>query len=259
MLFGICSGPENVDIIKNSGFDFFEINVQSNLTSLKSEDAFIPVLKKIKESPIPPIAANCFIPGSMKVCGENVNFDLLKDYVLTVFDRAKRAGVKIIVFGSGGARNVPQGFEKNKALDQIIKFCKMISTLAQDNDITVVLEPLNKKECNILNTIQECFYICDAVSHPSIQLLVDSYHFFLEKDNPEYIIKYADKIKHVHIATSLNRMAPGIEDCDFSGFVNALKKINYNLSVSIESSWNNMSVEAPKAKKELERLFVLST
>jgi sugar phosphate isomerase/epimerase len=42
---------------------------------------------------------------------------------------------------------------------------------------------------------------------------------------------------HAHIATYRSRFAPGQEDCDFTGFMNILRKGGYADTLSIEGKW----------------------
>jgi hypothetical protein len=43
-------------------------------------------------------------------------------YVAKAFDRVARLGVRIVVFGSGGARRVPEGYPRDDAVRQMVDF-----------------------------------------------------------------------------------------------------------------------------------------
>ena len=55
---------------------------------------------------------------------------------------AKELGLKIIVFGSGGARKVPEGFSQDEAYKQLVEFAKRIAPEAKKRGIVVAVEPL---------------------------------------------------------------------------------------------------------------------
>jgi D-psicose/D-tagatose/L-ribulose 3-epimerase len=151
MRFGACVGLDRVSVLEKYGYDFFELGVSSLLPeTLDSE--FIPVREKAKSFRIKPEAYNVFIKGELKLTGEEVDFDRVIRYVETAVRRAAALGGKIIVFGSGTARRVPDGFPKEKAYEQLKKFLNMVADNAGKHRITIAIEPLNREETNILNS-----------------------------------------------------------------------------------------------------------
>jgi sugar phosphate isomerase/epimerase len=244
MRFGVCADIVNAGILRASGWDFLELNVQTALIPLESDEAFAPNLERIRSSALPCLAANCFVPGSLKITGPSVDAAALKSYAATTVRRAEQAGIRTIVFGSGAARRVPDGFSRTAAFDQIADFLSSIAPSAADKGVTVVIEPLHNAECNILTTVDECGTLCERVGHPSIRLLVDSYHWFKDNDSTEAIIRYGRHIAHVHIGSVPGRKAPGLEPCDWSPFMDALRKTAYDGTVSIEAEWNSIASEA---------------
>jgi sugar phosphate isomerase/epimerase len=133
----------------------------------------------------------------------------------------------------------------------------MIAPIAQEHGVTVAVEPLNRKDCNILNTVSETAAVVQAVDHPAIRLLVDSYHLMLDHDRYDDIVKYGDLLAHAHIATVPNRLAPAAEDCDLSHFFAALKQANYQGRISIES--NNIPNPATVLPSALKLMRDLSS
>jgi sugar phosphate isomerase/epimerase len=163
------------------------------------------------------------------------------------FRRAQMAGVKTIVFGSGGARSIPEGFPPKEAKVQFISLCKQLAPLAKKYDVIISLEPLNTRECNFINSLAEGADIVQAVNHESFRLLADIYHMLMENESPYEIIKYGDLIYHSHIAEKTGRTAPGVHNEDFTPYFRALKQVNYQGSMAIECSWNNIEEQAPGA------------
>jgi sugar phosphate isomerase/epimerase len=72
--------------------------------------------------------------------------------------------VRILCFGSGGARRVPDGFSKDEAFAQLVAFGTRIAPEAKAHGITVVIEPLRRQETNIINTAAEGFALVKAVA-----------------------------------------------------------------------------------------------
>jgi sugar phosphate isomerase/epimerase len=251
MQLGVCAIPEQSAAIAAAGFDFLELHVQRDLKSMADNEAFDSALNVIHSSVLPCRVANCFIPGSLKITGDNVDQEALELYVTTTLNRAYLAGIDTIVFGSGGARHIPDTFSRRTAWGQIVEFGKMVGPIAQQKNITIVVEPLNRHECNVLNSVGESGRYVMEVNHPSVRLLVDAYHWGVDNDSSDDIVTYGHQLHHVHIATVNSRLPPGLEPCDFTSFFKALKTAHYEGRISVEARWDDIDREAPIAYEAL--------
>lgn len=254
MEYGVCTTPDSAGVLAAAGFDFVELHVQRDLKTLDGEDAFLPALDAIRGMPLSAPVANCFVPSQLKITGPDVDRELLRAYAETAFERAARAGLDVIVFGSGGARRIPEGYDRDAAWAQLIDFGRMIGPLARAQRITVVVEPLNRRECNVLNSVGESAKYVRAVNDPNVALLVDAYHWALEDDSYDELVEAMPLIRHAHIATYRSRMAPGLETCEMGPFFAALKEGGYNGRLSIEGKWASLETDAPVALDTLKRL-----
>src|SRR5437773_1425828 len=170
MQFGICTTVEQSAAAKSAGWDFVEECVQTFLQG-EVADAQWKGLERAKASALPVPSANMLVPGSLKITGPEANLEKLRDYMARVVDRAAKIGMRTLVFGSGGARNVPEGFDRDDAWDQIAEFAQLSADLARQHNITIVLEPLNRTECNIVNSVKEAMTYVTAINHPNLQCL----------------------------------------------------------------------------------------
>lgn len=235
MRLGICTKVEHAAELRAAGADFVEENVQTLLQGL-TDDAQWHGMERVNGSALPVFAANSLLPGDLKIAGESVDFDRLQWYMGNTVSRARKAGIKVLVFGSGGARNVPEGFDRQRARGQIVTFCKMAAQLCADAGITLVAEPLNRKECNIVNSVAEAMEYVKAVDHRNFQCLVDSYHFWVENEPLENLTAAMPWIRHVHVADKDGRVAPGESGtADYRPFFRVLKRANYLGAISVEA------------------------
>ena len=159
--------------------------------------------------------------------------------------------MKTLVFGSSGSRNIPDGFPRKEGMDQFISLCKKIAPLAEKYDVTIVLEPLNKGESNIINSVAEGAEIVTSVDHKNFMLLADIFHMLRENEGAENIIKHGDLIRHIHIAENTGREAPGANGEDFTRYFRALREIDYKGLMSIECNWKDLTLQAQPALTEL--------
>lgn len=255
MRIGVCTDPKYGSVLAQAGFDFVELNVQGHLKTLEDEAAFAPSLEQIRASALPSIAANSLVPGHLKITGPEVDLEALDRYVERASSRAAQAGVSTLVFGSGGARQVPEGFSRERAWEQLLAFGKVLGDRAAQHGLMFVVEPLNVAECNILNTVGECGRYVEAVDHPNVRLLVDAYHWLRDGDSYEAIVRYGPLLRHAHIATATSRLAPGLEPCDFSAFFRALREAGYAGPISIEAGWADLPAQAAEARRYLSDLI----
>ena len=252
MKIGICGGPELVVLAENAGMDYFEWSVNALLQPRNSLESFMETLTQVKQLPLSCPVVNVFVPGDLKITGPDVNEQALEEYIQTALERAEMAGVEIIVFGSGGARSVPDNFERSTAMRQLTKFSRRLAQLASSRGVKIALEPLNRLECNIFTSVSECADFVREINHPNFRLLVDAYHWAKEGESTEAIVEAGDLLIHAHIATPENRLAPGNEDFDFGPFFEALKMAEYTGRLSIEARLNSSRIET-----ELKQAVVL--
>ncbi len=252
---GVCTRIRNNEILHEFGYSYIEEGVQTFLVPQKSEDEFNEIMALAKKSKLPVVACNVFIPGSLKSVGPDADHPGILEYAETAFRRAEIAGVKTIVFGSGGSRKVPEGFSKDQAREQFIELCSQMAPIAAKYDVIVVLEPLNSKECNFINLVSEGGEMVKEINHPNFRLLADIYHMKMENEGPESILTYGNLIKHLHIAEKQERAAPGTYQEDFRPYFEALKKINYQGCMSVECRWKNLEEEAATAIEYIKEIY----
>ncbi|MDP5120500.1 MAG: sugar phosphate isomerase/epimerase, partial [Spirosomaceae bacterium] len=183
---GCQTNLENAVAVKTAGGSFIGMSVAGWLDPETSEDKFLEKVAAAAKLPLPVIVCNSFIrKKDLHVTGPNANHDEVMIYVEEVFDRAKIAGVKMINFGSSGARNIPEGFSYEAAIEQFIEALKRIGSIAKKYGVTVGVEQLQTRECNFINHISEVERVVRGANHPNIKGVADFYHMAAEGDTPE--------------------------------------------------------------------------
>ena len=253
---GYCSTLANVDAAKTAGFDYLELGT-SEIAGLSDED-FEKTVVRLKAVGLPVPVTNLFVPASIKLTGPDVNPTQQMDYVRKAFGRLKRLGTGIVVFGSGGARRVPEGFDRDAAWKQLVDFGRRAAEEAKGHGITITIEPLRRQESNIINSAAEGLELVKAIAHPNFQLMIDFYHLASEKEDPSIIVRAKDHLRHLHMANPQGRVFPLVwEEYDYAAFFANLRKIGYDKRISVEAGSKDIPGEGAKAIVLLRRAFVI--
>jgi len=190
MKFGMCcSAFDLAEICINAGADFIEVN--NNKISAMSDEEFGAALDLSKRFPGKFLACNGLIPKNLRLTGEDVDFDLVSEFCEKSFERLSRLGVKILVFGSGGAKQVPEGFSFDSAMEQLVKCVQIFADIAKKHDQTVVIEPLRYQECNIINLVSESKKLADLSCRDNVKAHVDFFHMMQNEETLTELKKYA--------------------------------------------------------------------
>lgn len=252
MRFGICTGLDNVNRLAEVGYDYIELGVRNSLVPESEDELFQSIRERVARAPLKPEAYAGFIPRDLRVVGPTVDFLRLTRYVETACYRSSEIGGKIIVYGSSGSRNVEEGYSEDMALDQIAEFLDMAADHAEANGITIVVEPICKREGNILRTVADGVAMVKRVNRKGVKVLADLYHVWQEDEPMQNIVDAAEWLAHIHIAEPVKRSYPGNDDFDFSDFFAALKKAGYDGRISCECKFDNFDLDAETALKTMK-------
>lgn len=235
MKLGLCVGLDRLQEAADAGFTFAEIAV-SELLAAPDDAAFAKVADRIRAAPLPVEAANCFIPAELKVTGPDVNMPALRRHMEKALERAGHSGLSIVVFGSGGARRLPEGFPAERGWAQLADAARMAADIGGRHGVTIVMEPLLKRACNFFNRVDQGAAFVDRVGHPRLRLLADLFHMQAEAEPMVDVANAGARLAHIHLATpALPETGPGTE-YDFEGFIAALRKAGYDGRLSVEDN-----------------------
>jgi D-psicose/D-tagatose/L-ribulose 3-epimerase len=102
-------------------------------------------------------------------------------------------------------------------------------------DVSLGIEALNRFETYFLNTAADGAALCDAVNHPRVGLLFDTFHANIEEKHIGAAIRTAGRhIKHFH-ACENDRGTPGNGHVEWAEVFAALLDISYDNWLTIES------------------------
>lgn len=252
MRFGCCADLSKLKAVQDAGYDYIELPV-SVVMAEQPDSEFDSVRQQLADADIVPEAWNCLLPRDIRVTGPEVDTYRLERFIRTAFWRIEELGGEIVVFGSGGARKVPEGFPMDEARDQIIEFLAMAGQVAGIHGITIAIEPLNRGETNIINSVPEAVEMMTAVGHPFVKVLADLYHIDEESQPLEDILRAGDDLAHTHTADT-GRLCPGTGSYPNAEFIRMLKKAGYDERLSVECTFRDWDTEPRRALEYLREL-----
>lgn len=251
---GIAQDFQNDSLLYANGYRYLVESASKTIYPSKlSDQQFQDNVTAFKNLKVKMYAVNIFFPGDLKLVGPDVNEGAILNHARGVLKRCREAGINMMVWGSGGARRVPEGFDRAKAKDQFITIAQKVSVIAREYNIVVSLENLNHTETNFINTVEEAYDIVKKVNHPSFLLCVDIYHMLMEGETPVVIEKTKDKLIHVDIAEKENRAPPGVKGDDFRPYLSALKKVGYTGKIVLECRWGLLENQLGMAHTNLQK------
>lgn len=235
MKIGICTtDPATIKSAYGSGLDFVEI---SNWTVAKMDDAAFNELLTLK-STLPEgffYACNGLVPSDLRLTGPEVDYERIRAFSENSFAKLAKLGVKMLVFGSSKAKEVPEGFDFDEAMEQLVKVTRIFADVAKKHGQKVCIEPLRTTECNIINTAEDSARLAEMTGCDNVGAHVDYFHLMQNGEKMSKLEALAEDILHTHIASPCKRTLPAPDDgADYGQFINYLRKGGYDATVSFE-------------------------
>ena len=101
--------------------------------------------------------------------------------------------------------------------------------------VTLAIEPLNRYETSLLNTVDQALAALGPAIGPGLGLALDTYHLNIEEKRPADAIRRAGSaIVHVQVCGN-DRGAVGDDHTDWPGILNALDDAGYTGILGLES------------------------
>lgn len=129
---------------------------------------------------------------------------------------------------------IKPGVELAQAMEWLCEALKECSRAASLHGVRLALEPINRYETTLINTVDEGLRLIERVGEDNFGLLLDTFHMNIEEPCIEESIQQCNKkIFHFHVADS-NRWYPGKGHLDFSSILKSLSETGYQGFISGE-------------------------
>jgi sugar phosphate isomerase/epimerase len=137
----------------------------------------------------------------------------------------------MVIIGLVRGNRIPEN--KSELVENwLIEGLKECATV--DKAVRLVIEPINRYETDILNTVHQTLQLLEQIKMDNVGLLLDTFHMNIEESSlGESILNSRDRLFHFHIADS-NRWYPGAGHINFNEIFRILDKIGYEGFISGE-------------------------
>ncbi|MFO0951331.1 MAG: sugar phosphate isomerase/epimerase [Isosphaeraceae bacterium] len=116
-----------------------------------------------------------------------------------------------------------------------VETLQRVGEKAQVRNIKVAVEYLNRFEIYFLTTAAQTVRFIEAVNHPSVKMMFDSFHANIEeKDQGKAIASCAKHTIHVHVSEN-DRGTPGTGGVNWGSFWSGLKASGFDGFCTIEA------------------------
>ena len=161
-----------------------------------------------------------------------------QDYLRQCIDIAAAVGSPTV----GGPIYAPVGRlwqldpdARKRTIDRLVEALRPVAEHAGRMGVRLALEPLNRYETSLVNTVEQAMDIVTGVGSPALGVLLDTFHMNIEEKDPAAAVRTAaGHIAHVQ-ACGTDRGTPGADQFAWDRFADALAAASYAGPVCIES------------------------
>lgn len=115
-----------------------------------------------------------------------------------------------------------------------VRNLRELSKTAEECDVVLGMEVLNRYEGYILNTCEEAIDFVDEIGSSHVKIMLDTFHMNIEETNMADAIRRAgDRLGHLHLGEQ-NRLVPGKGSLPWAEIGQALRDINYQGAAVME-------------------------
>jgi D-psicose/D-tagatose/L-ribulose 3-epimerase len=160
------------------------------------------------------------------------------DYLKRCIDFAKGLGSPFVsgpMYCAVGETQLLDKEARRRQWDRAVASLGVAAEYASDRGVKLAIEPLNRFETDLVNTVDQGLRLVDDIGALNVGLLLDTFHMNIEeKDIPAAIGRAAGRIVEFH-ACSNDRGTPGEDHLPWPQIVGALKAANYDGPIVIEA------------------------
>ena len=159
-------------------------------------------------------------------------------YLVSCIERSAAVGSGVVagpMYAPVGRTWREDGAARRRTITRLVEALRPVADKAGESDVRLAIEPLNRFETSLINTVDQALEVVEAVDSDALGICLDTFHMNIEERDPAVSVERArGRIAHVQ-ACGTDRGAPGADRFEWPRFVSALRASRYAGPVCIES------------------------
>lgn len=226
---------EKFEVVRSYGFDGIELQIQGEGRFLARRDELVAARATGVVMP-----SACFNTSEFLGSVDPAARSRAIDEMIQVIPVLAAAGVQGVVTPNGcaiftkylGTDEPP--FTDDEALALLVDGLRRVAPVAEAHGVTLYLEPLNRFEDYVVNTVAQALSVIDEVGSPAVKVCGDTYHMSLEEKSLGDAFRAAGaRLGHIQLGDS-ERSEPGGGHYDWEETLVALREIDYDGWLALE-------------------------
>jgi D-psicose/D-tagatose/L-ribulose 3-epimerase len=224
--------------VRSMGFDILEISVEDpGLIDVKA------VKQVLQAHGLDAIICGAFGPNRNICSADPEPRENARQYILWLIEAAAELGSETVcgpMYSAVGKDHIEDPVERQSEWQRAVSGIREMAEAAQGRGIKLAMEPLNRFETDMINVVSQGLKFIDETGMKNVGLHLDTFHMHLEeKDSAQAIRQVDGKVLHFH-ACENDRGVPGTGQVHWLEIGQALKDIDYQGPVVIESFTNQV-------------------
>ncbi|MCD5348283.1 sugar phosphate isomerase/epimerase [Agromyces sp. S2-1-8] len=200
-----------------------------------SADAAVEILR---EHRLAPIVIGAMGPGRNLVAAPGSEIVATQNYLVHCLGVAERLGSPVVAgpFTAATGRAWRMDAEEREARYRELRTALApLVRQAEARGIRLAIEPLNRYETSLVNTVEQALEALGPLLGPGLGLALDSYHLNIEEKSIGDAIRAAGpNLAYVQVCGN-DRGAVGDDHLDWPAFLDALDEVGYAGALGLES------------------------
>lgn len=250
---GCCTAINGLTAVKKAGFDFVDLP-GAELSRLSFYDVEC-LADRLWQMRLPCIGIHAAVPPDIRLCGRGSNEKKVMEYAQALCAKLNRLNIRFLGIGSPLSRSLFDEDSRDMAKAQL---CSSIRIFAEElPNAFVLLESLNKKETNFINTMSEAYEMISLINLENTGLVCDLYHMAKSGETTAaFTAQISRSIRYLHIADPNRRRFP--EESSPASLFKLLKDVEDRTGcgyLSIEAISSCMEKDAATGYRTMQKIF----
>lgn len=192
----------------------------------------------LDELGLAPFVVGAMAPGRDLVAAPDARVEATQHYLRECIRVASVLGADVVAgpfTASTGRAWRMDAAERAATIAELRRNLAPVVELAGEASVAIGIEPLNRYETSLINTVEQGLDALEPLLGPALGLALDSYHLNIEEKHIGAAIRSAaGSIVHVQVCGT-DRGAAGDDHLDWGGFFDALDAAGYRGALTLES------------------------